>query len=181
MKSLFSKTSICVFLISVIIFELICFETPVSAKTSSFPAPVIEIKSYNNGLGIKVTINKTKKAQGYEVYVRPVKTIPLYDGYAGDSFYVVGNSVNKLDGSWHDKGSFYKQAEIGSFSEDKYDYYIDFLQSGTYKIKVRAFFDTAKGTRKYSKYSKTKKMTIQPDEGGKGLKESYDLSGLPSG
>ena len=52
------------------------------------------------------------QSEGYEIYVCPVKTIPLYKGYAGDSFYVDGNSVNKLDGSWHDKGSFYKQAEI---------------------------------------------------------------------
>jgi hypothetical protein len=64
MKS-FMKPKICVFLVLVLLFEVFGLITPVSAKTSSFPAPVITVKKHNNDLGIKVTINKTKKAQGY--------------------------------------------------------------------------------------------------------------------
>ena len=181
MKRFLSSSKLFIFMVVVLLFEILCFDTPVSAKSKSFSAPKISASKFNNDLGIKVTIKRTKKAQGYEVYLCPVKTISFYDGYVGDAFYVVGNSENKLDGTWHDKGKYYKQGELKSTGASKQVFYIDFMQAGTYKVKVRAYYETKEGKRKYSKYSKEKKITITPGIDKKGYKDSYDFSDIRVG
>lgn len=181
MKRLLSKSSICIFLVALFLFEAFCFETPVQAKKKSIKTPTISLSKCNDDAGIKIKIKKTKKAQAYEVYVCPVNTISLYEGCAADAFYVEGIPENSLDDNWHEKGVYYKQAEVKSTGE-KYQYYnIDHMQSGTYKIKVRAYYTTILGRRVYSNYSKQKKITIGPDKGGNGLKTEYDFSELNVG
>lgn len=123
MKRLLSKSSICIFLVALFLFEAFCFETPVQAKKKSIKTPTISLSKCNDDAGIKIKIKKTKKAQAYEVYVCPVNTISLYEGCAADAFYVEGIPENSLDDNWHEKGVYYKQAEVKSTGE-KYQYYI---------------------------------------------------------
>ncbi len=156
---------------------MFCIETPVEAK--SFNAPTVSAAKYNNDAGIKVTIKKVKKAKGYEIYVCPAETVSLYEGYV-NSFYVEGIQYDSLAGSWHEKGEYYLQADVKSTGKKKLYYYIKYMQPGTYKVKVRAYYDT-NGSRVYSKYSKVKTITIGPDAGGNGLKTEYDFSGLEVG
>ena len=176
MKS-FMKPKICVFLVLVLFFEVFSLVTPANAKSIS--TPVISVVKYNYDAGIKVTIKKTKKANGYEVFICPTETIPLYEGYV-NSFYVEGIKYDSLAGSWHDKGEYYLQADVKSTGKKKQYYYIKYMQPGTYKVRVRAYCDT-NGNRIYSKYSKIKTITIGPDSVGNGFKTEYDFSGLKAG
>lgn len=131
----------------------------VDAKEISLPVPVIKVKVINSGKAVKVTISKTKDAEGFEVFA-----------YGKSIDYSEYKEVN-------DK--YQKVAEIKENGEQKRTITINALPSGSYKLKVRSYNNWKFGTLKYSSFSKEKSFKIK--KSANGYTSFYDFSSVERG
>ncbi len=132
---------------------------PINAKEISLPVPTIKVKSVSNGTGIKVTIGKTKDAEGYEIYA-----VGKPDSYA--------DYINFDE-------DFQKITEVKKNGKAKRTVTIRSLPSGSYKIKVKSYNSKKYGTMTYSDFSKEKSIKVK--EAPSGYKSSYDFSKVKKG
>ena len=119
--------------------------------------PKISVSVGKDGTSVKVTIKKTKDADGYEI---------CYSGY-GDMY----DDYKKIDDQY---GVLYTLEKNG---KKKRTVTIKSLIPGTYKIAVRSYNEKKYGTLMKSDLSKATKVTIAES----GYKDSYDFSKLKKG
>ncbi len=148
---------LCFMLVLFMVGGLFC-EISVSAKEISLQGPTIKVKSVNNGTGVKVTVSKTKDAEGFEIFAYG-KTISYGEYKKVDNEYQIIAVIDKNGNS--------KRSII-----------IKSLPAGSYKIKVRSFKNYG-GVKKYSEFSKTKSVKVS--EAANGFKTTYDFSKIEKG
>ena len=159
--------------------------------------PVIKLKRVNNGNSIKITINATKNAAGYEVYLRYTKGNSLYSGYgmARESVSVEKPLTDEEKKYYKEYPDEYRAEYIYlNLTDKEYKLYqtiekdgtknrsvtISNLPVGEYSVKVRAF-NRYGDSLYYSDYTE-KNINIKMSSGaGKGYKETYDFSNLKKG
>ncbi|MCR5206260.1 MAG: DUF6273 domain-containing protein [Lachnospiraceae bacterium] len=129
------------------------------AKEITLPVPTIKVKSVGKGTGFKVTISKTKEAEGFEVFV-------YGSGIAYGEYKYVSDDYQKI-------------AEVKKNGNAKRTVTIKSLPAGSYKIKVRSYNSKKFGTMTYSEFSKEKSVKIK--EAANGYKASYDFSKVKKG
>ena len=150
------------------------------AKEITIATPKISVKAAKNEAGIKLTIKKTKDAEGYEVYLSYQADNSLYkDGdewYCNDNFSIEEETIVKtieLSGT--------KKRTVTIKAEELVNENCKSLPAGKYTIKVRSYNKKKFGATKYSELSKAKSITVKAKKNGKGYKSSYDFSGVKKG
>ncbi len=133
------------------------------AKEIKLPVPKIKVKAVDDGIGVEITIGKTKDADGYEVYISTNS-----DKYRD----IYGDYKDVDDG-------FRKEYTLDMSGSKKRTYYIFSLFPGKYNIKVRSYNNKKYGTLTYSDYSKGKSVKIK--EAANGYKKKYDFSKVKKG
>lgn len=141
----------------------------IQAKEIKLAVPVISVKTVKNGTGVKVTIKKTKDAEGFEVYASG--TPDSYVGYKEYRCSLAEFAILNYNGS--------KVAEIEKNGKAKRTVTIKTLPPGSYKIKVRSYNSKKYGTMTYSDFSKEKSVKLK--EASKGYSLSYDFSKVKKG
>lgn len=174
----FAKKFIVLMLATVLVLGL--FESAqVDAKEITIAAPKISIKTAKNEAGIKLTIKKTKDAEGYEVYLTYEADNSLYkdgdDLYCYDNFSCQEKLVKNIDLS----GT--KKRTVTINSDELINENCKSLPAGKYTIKVKSYNKKKFSTTRYSEFSKAKSLTIKAKKVGSGYKSSYDFSGTKKG
>lgn len=129
------------------------------AEEIKLPIPKISVKTVNDGTGVEVTINKTKDADGFEVWV---------SGYA-DQYLGYKNISDE----------YYNAVTLEQNGKQKRTVVLKTLYNGSYIIKVRSYNLKKYGTTRWSDYSKEQSVTITAIEGG--YKDKYDFSKAKKG
>ena len=127
------------------------------AKEVSITKPTIKVKALSDGTGVKVIINKTKDAEGFEVYV-------------SDAMYADAQNVSD---------DYRKIMTVEKDGKKKRTVTIKSLSAGKVKIKVRSYNNKKFGSLVYSDYSKEKTATLK--EAANGYKTKYDFSKVKKG
>ena len=135
----------------------------IEAKEIKLPVPKISVSLAKNGTDVKVTIKKTKSAEGYEVWVKGDMN---YNGY-------------KKDVQERLVGDYVKYAVIEKNGTKKRTITFKDMPEGKITVKVRAYNEKNFGTMTYSDFSKTKSVTVTKEIAG--YKNSYDFSKLKKG
>ncbi|MBR4345204.1 MAG: hypothetical protein IKP88_21280 [Lachnospiraceae bacterium] len=156
MKRILKNTMI--LFLTIVMFSGLLECIQVKAKEISLAVPKIKVKAVNSGTGIKITISKTKNAEGYEVYVS-------------------GKAISYVD--YRNVDSFQKIAEVQKDGKAKRTITINSLPSGNYKIKIRSYNSKTYGTMKYSDFCKEKSVKIKKVVNG--YNSSYDFSTAQKG
>ncbi len=154
-------------------------------ELQALKVPTIKVKVSENS--VKITINKTKEAEGYEVVI----------GFEGESneFYkdagaVKGNWATKVsagkdkDGKkieWNVGYSGFqnKYLTIEKDGKKKRTITLKPLPEGNLTVKVRSYNEKKYGSKRYSEYSKEKTVTIK--DKSIGYKTEYDFSMIKKG
>lgn len=152
------KKTLCLLLTVIMVMGLFS-SLRAEAKEISLPVPTIKVKAVSKGTGIKVTISKTKDAEGFEVYVYG-KSIDYSEYKKVDDVYQKVADVNK-------NGNAKRTITIKS------------LPAGSYKIKVRSYNSKKYGTMTYSDFSKEKSAKVK--EAANGYSTNYDFSKVKKG
>ncbi len=154
----FAKKTICL-LLAVLMVAGVFGSVQAEAKEMALPVPKIKVKAINKGTGIKVTILKTKDAEGFEVYA-----------CGTDTSYSEFKNVSD---------DFQKVADVNKNGNAKRTITIKSLSAGLYKIKVRSFNGEKFDTMMYSEFSKVKSVRIK--DAANGYKDAYDFSKVKKG
>lgn len=154
----FAKKTICLLLATFMVIGVFG-SIQAGAKEITLPVPTIKVKSVGKGTGFKVTISKTKDAEGFEVFV-----------YGSEIAYGEYKKVSD---------DFQKVAEVKKNGNSKRTVTIKSLPAGSYKIKVRSYNSKKYGTMTYSEFSKEKSVKLK--EAANGYKDSYDFSKVKKG
>ena len=175
----FAKKVVALTLITVFVLGLLG-SAQVDAKEITIATPKISIKAAKNETGIKVTIGKTKDAEGYEVYLTTYEADnSLYKD--GDDFYCYDNfsKTDKYIKTIELSGT--KKRTVTVKAEELVNESCKSLPAGKYTIKVRSYNKKKYSTTRYSEFSKTKSITVKTKKTGAGYKSSYDFSGVKTG
>lgn len=124
------------------------------AKEITLTVPKIKVKLSNDGTSVKITIGKTKDADGYVICSTAEKN--MYAGYEADI------------------EEFQELVKIDKNGTKKRTITIKSLNPGKVKIAVKAYNEKKFGVLTYSKLSKSKSVTIK--DGSLGLSTKYDFS-----
>ncbi|MCR5206407.1 MAG: DUF6273 domain-containing protein [Lachnospiraceae bacterium] len=151
-----------------LILALIPFTPLKSVDAASVAAPKISVKLVEDGTGIKVTIGKTKKAEGHEVNIFYCGLEDLYTEYEIDY------SLNTLIPVFMD-GS--KKRSFVVYSLDPMN--TKTLAPGHYEIKVRSY-RREKGKTVYSEFCNAKTLSIK-DNSTMSLNDSYNFFNVKIG
>ncbi|MCR5684482.1 MAG: DUF6273 domain-containing protein [Lachnospiraceae bacterium] len=135
----------------------------VEAKAITLPVPKIKVSLGKNGTDVKVTINKTKNAEGYVVWV---KGDVSYENYKG-----VDWNRNVDD--------YVRYAVIKKDGTKKRSLVLKSLPAGKISVKVFSYNEKNFGTMTYSAFSEPKSVTVTKE--GMGYKTSYDFSNVKKG
>ncbi len=154
----FAKKTICLLLTAFMVIGVFG-SIQAGAKEITLPVPTIKVKSVGKGTGFKVTISKTKDAEGFEVFV-----------------YGSGIAYSEYKKECDD---YQKVAEVKKNGNAKKTVTIKSLPAGSYKIKVRSYNSKKFGTMTYSEFSKEKSVKIK--EAANGYTASYDFSKVKKG
>lgn len=167
---------------------------PVKAEdiSADLGVPKIKVKTLSNETGIKVSFNKAKDVEGYELYFTGMPENSAYGDkikffdYCGDidrddefKFLVDNNGKRIFDylfGSDGAAGQFVDKNGTLSFT-------CKYLQPGTYTVKVRSWKKGYIGWRYatiYSEWSKEKTFTLK-ETATNGFASSYDFSKVKKG
>lgn len=164
----FAKKTICLMLAMLLVAELLG-GIQVDAKEISLAIPKVSTKLIKKKTGIKVTIGKTKDADGYEV---SISGTPANSEYGSDFWY------KDTDGHLYTQDNFSTVIEKNGTAKRSLTY--KNLQPGTYTIKVRSWNNKKYGTKTYSEWSKEKTFTLK-EAVTKGYSNSYDFSEVKKG
>lgn len=151
-------------------FVTLKMETKAKAA-GSLVTPTFTLKRVNRGTGVKITINKTKGATGYYIFM--TKRDNAYSSYL------------RNDGEYKQK-----IADIEKNGKIKRTYTIKGLSKGTYTFKVQAYarekvYDVASG-REYtdwesSDYSTEKSISVKAAKKKTVPEKTYDFSNVKVG
>ncbi|MBR4342938.1 MAG: hypothetical protein IKP88_09595 [Lachnospiraceae bacterium] len=163
-----------------IVFILGAFgSVKVDAKEITIATPKISIKVAKFESGIKVSIGKTKDAEGYLVYLTFKADNSLYkdgnDLFCDDNFSCKDKLVKKIELS----GA--KKRTVTLKAEELINENCKSLPAGKYTIKVKSYNTKKYGAIKYSEYSKSKSLKIEDYNYGYGYQSSYDFSNVKKG
>lgn len=150
------------------------------AKEITIATPKISsIKASKSEAGIKVTIGKTKDAEGYEVYLTYEADNSLYkdgdDWYCYDNFSKTDEYIKTFEVS----GT--KKRTVTVKAEELVNESCKSLPAGKYTIKIRSYNKKKYGTTKYSEFSKAKSIIIKAKKTETGYKSSYNFSSVKKG
>ena len=174
----FAKKMVALTLMTVFVLGLFG-SVQVDAKEITIATPKVSIKAAKNETGIKVTIGKTKDAEGYEVYLTYETDNSLYkdgdDSYCYDKFSKTDKYIKTIELS----GT--KKRTVTVKAEELVNESCKSLPAGKYTIKVRSYNKKKYSTTRYSEFSKAKSITVKAKKTGAGYKSSYDFSGVKTG
>lgn len=132
--------------------------------------PNIKVKLLKNGTDVKVTIGKTKEADGYEVWVT---TDVVYKGYKNT--HLVTSSGMGPDDYIEVSDNFVKAGDITKNGKKKRTITLKNLSKGKVLIKVRAYNKVGNFDETYyGEFSKIK--TVKVKTGSSGYEAAYDFS-----
>ncbi len=151
-------------IIMLIIVDQNCEYNYVYAKVFSLATPKVTVKTINDSTGIKFTIDKTKDADGYDIFITGIPENFEYCEYF---------KYKDTNGDVYMRESFTKT--IYKNGEEKRTIFLKNLQPGQYTTKVCSWNRKKTGTKVYSKWSKEKKLTLK-DAATKGYSDTYDFS-----
>ena len=152
------KKLLCLLLIMFLVIGMF-FSVQAEAKEISISVPKIKVKTVKKGTSLKVTIYKTKDAEGYEVYVSGAGS--AYSDYMQFST------------------DYQKVADVTKNGKAKRTITFKTFPAGTYKVKVRSYNNKKFGYKIYSDFSTEKSITLK--EASNGYKSSYDFSKIKKG
>ena len=164
----FAKKTICMLLALFMVAGLLS-SVQADAKEISIAIPKISVKLLSKKTGIKITIGKTKDADGYEIFISGTPTSSEYC----DRFL-----YKDSDGTVHSETSFSTVIEKNGKAKRSHTY--KGLQPGTYTVKVRSWNNKKFGTKTYSEWSKEKSFTLK-EASTNGYSTSYDFSKVKKG
>ncbi len=163
----FVKKTLALLLAMVIVVGILS-NVPTEAKKFSLATPKITVKTIKDSTGVKITIGKTKDADGYEVWIKGKST--------NDKEY---KKYVNLNGSLESADEINVTEYINESGESRRTLTIKYLPEGSYTVKVLSWNDKS-GTRKYSKYCKKKSFKLKSQK-SKGLNTKYDFSKVKKG
>lgn len=164
----FAKKTICLLLAMLMVAGLFD-NVQTDAKEISIATPKVSTKLISKKTGVKITIGKTKDADGYEVSISGTPANSEYCDYfkykeSDDYVYMTTGFSTVIEKNGKAKRSLtYKD-----------------LQPGTYKVKVRSWNNKKYGTKTYSEWSKEKTFTLK-EAATSGYSTSYDFSKVKKG
>ena len=164
----FAKKTICMLLALFMVAGLLS-SIQADAKEISIATPKVSVKLLSKKTGVKITIGKTKDADGYEV---SISGTPAYSEYCKYLKYKDSN------GDVYIKGGFSVVIEKNGKAKRSLTY--KDLQPGTYTVKVRSWNNKKYGTQTYSEWSKEKSFTLK-ESATNGYSTSYDFSKVKKG
>ena len=161
------------------------------AKEITFKTPKIKVKTTSDS--VKITINKTKDAEGYEVVFNYVPDAGYQELYEGADT-LTGNWSNVVytgkDASGRDiqitlprSGQVQNTIKIEQDGKKKRTVTLKPVPAGKFTITVRSYNVKKFGTKRYSDYCKEKTVTIKykAPETVIGYKSKYDFSSVKEG
>lgn len=164
----FAKKTICLLMALFMVVGLFG-SVRVDAKEISIATPKVSTKLISKKTGVKITIGKTKDADGYEV---SISGTPANSDYCGSFKYMSSD------------GNVYMGTDFSTFIEKngkaKRSLTYKNLQPGTYTVKVRSWNNKKYGTKTYSEWSKEKTFTLK-ESVTIGYSTSYDFSKVKKG
>ncbi len=154
-------------------------------ELQALKVPTIKVKVSGNS--VKITINKTKEAEGYEVVIGLVgETNELYkDAGAANGNWAMTVSAgknkegNKIEWTVAHSG-LNKTLSIEKDGKKKRTITLKPLPAGKLTVKVRSYNEKKYGSKRYSEYSKEKTVTVK-DKSSTGYKTEYDFSKVKKG
>jgi len=164
----FAKKTLCMLLAMFMVAGLFG-SVEADAKEISIATPKVSAKLISKKTGVKITIGKTKDADGYEVSISGTPANSEYCDYfkykeSDDYVYMTTGFNTVIEKNGKAKRSLtYKD-----------------LQPGTYKVKVRSWNNKKYGTKTYSEWSKEKTFTLK-EAATSGYSTSYDFSKVKKG
>jgi len=180
----------CLLLVTIMIVGLFHGTGVEAAKKPS--KPKITVKLVKGDTGVKVTVGKTKNADGYEVWVTQ-EGDDLYKGYSS-CWFAPEEEREVWTDEWDEydmpiwekvKGfcvylgeSYGNIKEIAKNGKKARNVTLTNLLPGKHKIKVRAY-RIRNGEKVYGSYSAVKTVTTRAMKGG--YKNSYDFSNVSVG
>ncbi len=143
-----------------------------SETDKKIKVPEFSVEATGDGLSFTVTVKKTGKADGYEIYY--VGPGPMYENYGYD-YYGDGKII--IDSKEY--RTFDALATLKEDGQDEESITLTPLIKGTYDISVRAYKEDGKGNKKYSFGAPIKQVTLSKTQ--LGSKKKYDLKDLKAG
>lgn len=168
-------------IVLVLVAVMIIGCVPVSAKEITIPVPKISVKATKGEKGIKITIKKTKDAEGYELFLAFKSDECLYKDddivYCHDnlSFDFGFTPFKKVELSGD------KKRTVTINAEEIFDSHCKSLPIGKYMVKAKSYNVKKYGAELCSEFSTQKSLTIKSKETGLGYKSSYDFSNVNKG
>lgn len=126
--------------------------------------PKVTVKTISKKSGVKISIAKTKDAEGYEVHI---------SGKPSDSEYHDVFKYISPDGLFYQVDEFYDYIEKDGKAKRTLTH--KDLQPGTYTVQVRSWNTKKYGTKTYSEWSKEQTFTLK-ETATKGYSDTYDFS-----
>lgn len=164
----FAKRILCV-LLTAFMLSVLVSSLQVEAKDISITTPKVSAKLISKKTGVKITVGKTKDAEGYEVTI---------SGTPANSEYCKSFKYTDSYGNVYMTNTF--DTVINKNGKAKRSLTYRNLQPGTYTVKVRSWNDKKFGARVYSEWSKEKTFTLK-ESATKGYSKSYDFSSIKKG
>lgn len=166
-----------------------------SAKEITIPTPKFSVKMVNNGTAVKITISKTKDADGFEIswkYNGNPYAKSLYKLYDKVYWYGPYANMTSYDPEYVEYPVFYyddyfndsvvtNPYNLEKNGKAKRTVTIKNLQPGKYEFVVRSWNNTKFGTKVFSKYGKYKTIELSGVKNKNGYKSSYDFSKVKKG
>ncbi len=154
-------------------------------ELQALKVPTIKVKASGNS--VKITINKTKEAEGYEVIIGFVGEInELYKdaGAAKGNWPMTVSAGKDKEGKkieWTVGHSGLNETlTIEKDGKKKRTVTLKPLPAGNLTVKVRSYNEKKYGSKRYSEYSKEKTVTVK-DKSSIGYKTEYDFSKAKKG
>lgn len=169
------------FIITIMLFFLILFPNSWSyAKELTIPTPKIKLKRMKDGESMKVTIGKTKEAEGYEIYISLAYDDKYYNMYSGYEKIEKETSPIKVETLELDGKKKRSTVLTTKFYEGLSCRGTKGIP-GKYTVQVRSYNKKKFGATVYSELSKGKTVVIDNEISATGYKDKYDFSKVDIG
>ncbi len=156
-------------LLAMVVLTGVLSSIPAVAKETSIYKLKIKVKTIKDSTGVKITIGKTKDADGYDLEITGTPANSEYCKYfkikeSDDNVYMTDYYFTKIEKNGESKRSItYKN-----------------LQPGTYTVKVCSWKKKKDGTKVYNSDWSEKKFTLK-EAATNGFDTSYDFSKVKKG
>ncbi len=160
-------------LLAMVVLTGVLSSVPVEADEISLAIPKIKVKTIKDDTGVKITIGKTKGAEGYVVSITGTPANSEYCKYfkVKDTDAFDDTYVYMADEFWTTIEKNGKQKRSITYKN---------LQPGTYTVKVYSFNYDEEGNENWSDWSKEKTFTLK-ETAITGYLSSYDFSKVKIG